>query len=256
MYDKLARYYDQTHDALSDDIPFVLALADAANGRLLELGCGTGRLLGPLAQAGYAVIGLDNAAAMLARAKRRLASYPVTIQQQVTLVEADMTDFTLAADLTPVALCLLPYNTALHLDEPQLRQTLRQAATHLTKNGRLVLDLANPFMLAAVPDDQAVSLEATFTDAETNDIVFQFASYRPDETAQELQIIWWYDASPSGGGAVQRTVVPVTYHYRYPHQIELLLQQAGFRLEALYGWYDKRPVDEASERPLVTAVLA
>ena len=176
MYDLMARYYDQTHDALTEDVPLVLELAAQANGRLLELGCGTGRLLVPLAQAGHRVVGVDNAGAMLARADKRLAQLPVTIRERVTLVEADMTTFTLAAELRPAALCLVPYNTLLHLDEGALRQTLRQAATHLAANGRLFLDLANPFTLASVPDDQAVTLEATFTDPETDDIVLQVAS--------------------------------------------------------------------------------
>jgi SAM-dependent methyltransferase len=73
MYEQTAKYYDLVHAELKDDIPLVLTLAGQGKGPILELGCGTGRLLLPLARAGYEVIGLDNSPAMLAKAKARLS---------------------------------------------------------------------------------------------------------------------------------------------------------------------------------------
>ena len=52
MYDRLSRYYDLSHTALTDDIPFMLGLAAETGGPILELGCGSGRLLLPLAREG------------------------------------------------------------------------------------------------------------------------------------------------------------------------------------------------------------
>ncbi len=66
MYDQIARFYDLTHAELTADLPFVLQLASEAGGPILELGCGSGRLLLPLARAGHSVIGLDLSGAMLA----------------------------------------------------------------------------------------------------------------------------------------------------------------------------------------------
>ena len=60
MYDQIAHYYDLTHADLTDDIDFILSLAQAVNGPILELGCGSGRLLLPLARAGFTVTGVDN----------------------------------------------------------------------------------------------------------------------------------------------------------------------------------------------------
>ena len=50
MYDVLARYYDLTHDRLTEDVGFILSLADRLPSPVVELGCGTGRLLLPLDQ--------------------------------------------------------------------------------------------------------------------------------------------------------------------------------------------------------------
>ena len=68
-YDKLAPYYDRFHEALTADVEFVLSLAQQQDGPVLEMGCGTGRLLLPLARAGFEVTGIDTSAAMLASPK-------------------------------------------------------------------------------------------------------------------------------------------------------------------------------------------
>jgi hypothetical protein len=68
---------------------------------------------------------------------------------------------------------------------------------------------------------------------------------------QALHITWIYDRSPVAGGAVHRTVAQATYHYRYPHQMELLLQDAGFSHFDLWGDYDKSAFHEESPRLLV-----
>jgi ubiquinone/menaquinone biosynthesis C-methylase UbiE len=118
MYDSIARFYDLTHASLTADLPFVLQLAAATNAPMLELGCGSGRLLLPLARAGHTVTGLDVSAGMLDRARARLAQEPTAVQQRVTLHLADMTNFTLP-ETSPFGLIVIPYNTLLHLDTAQ-----------------------------------------------------------------------------------------------------------------------------------------
>ncbi|MEZ4518635.1 MAG: class I SAM-dependent methyltransferase [Chloroflexota bacterium] len=82
MYDRLSRYYDLSHAALVDDIPFRLDLAQKADGPVLELGCGSGRLLLPLARAGYEITGVDNSPAMLAMAERQLRMSPLMYRRR------------------------------------------------------------------------------------------------------------------------------------------------------------------------------
>jgi hypothetical protein len=53
------------------------------------------------------------------------------------------------------------------------------------------------------------------------------------------------------GGAVQRTVAQAEYHYRYPHQLELLLRDAGFSNMMFWGDYDESPFSEESARLLL-----
>ena len=252
MYDQIARFYDLTHANLTDDIPLLLKLAAATDGPLLELGCGSGRLLLPLAQAGHTVTGLDLSAEMLARARTRVGQLATAVQNRITLHQADMTSFSLP-DAPPFGLAIIPYNTLFHLDTAQVVATLRQVKNYLGANGRLFIDVANPVDIASTPEDNLLSLENVLTDPETGELIVHLASNRLDTAEQTLHITWIYDVSAPGGGPVHRTVAHGTYHYRYPHQLELLLQEAGFKLLHLWGDYDQSPYDETSNRLLLLA---
>lgn len=252
MYDHIARFYDLTHASLTADLPLVLQLASATDGSILELGCGSGRLLLPLARLGHSVTGLDVSAQMLDRARARLVQEATAVQRRITLYQADMTHFALPGTPT-FGLAMIPYNTLLHLDTAQALATLRQVRTCLGENGRLFIDLANPVDIASTPEDALLSLENVLTDPETGELIVHLASNRLDTAEQTLQITWIYDVSAPDGGPVHRTVAHGTYHYRYPHQIELLLQEAGFKLLGLWGDYDQSPYDEESDRLLILA---
>ncbi|HIP71645.1 MAG TPA: class I SAM-dependent methyltransferase [Anaerolineae bacterium] len=227
-------------------------MAGEAGGPVLELGCGSGRLLRPLAQSGYSVTGVDNSPAMLARASARLAGETTAVQNRVTLIEADMTDFTVDGRFP---LVIIPYNTFMHLDTGQATAVLRRVRDCLAENGRLFIDLINPFAAANTPSDQLISLENTLTDPDSGDVILHMASNRLDSAAQILHITWIYDRSPADGGPIHRTVAQAAYHYRYPHQMQMLLQDAGFSRLEMMGDYDQSPFQEESGRFLILASL-
>ena len=87
--------YDAQHDTIpgGDDVSFFRDLARRADGPVLELGCGTGRVAIPLAEAGLDVVGLDRSAAMLAVATERRRVLPADVRRRIRFVEGDMTDF-------------------------------------------------------------------------------------------------------------------------------------------------------------------
>jgi SAM-dependent methyltransferase len=251
MYEAIAPFYDLIHADLTADITFLLSLAAETGGPILELGSGTGRLLLPLARAGYQVTGLDSSPAMLERARQRLAQEAEAVRARVTLVEGDMTSFKLDGRFP---LAVIPYNTLMHLSPPQATAAFRQVATHLEKDGRLFLDVANPLAVAQTPNDRLLTLEHCMTEPETGRMLVLTASTRVDPGDQTLHITWFYDTSPAGGGPLHRIVVPMHYHYFFPHELELMLSGAGLVLQGMYGDYEERPFAEESERLLIVAV--
>ena len=73
-YDIYARFYDLDHGDLDADLFMIQQLAARSGSPILELACGTGRVLLPLARQGYQVTGVDLSAAMLDVARRKAAA--------------------------------------------------------------------------------------------------------------------------------------------------------------------------------------
>jgi len=254
FYERIAPYYDLLHANLQEDVGFVLTLAERAQGPILELGCGTGRLLLPLGRAGHTVTGVDVSEAMLRRARGRLAEAEDAVRRRVRLVREDVTSFEL--EQTGYGLVLFSYNTFLHFDPSSAVAACRAAGRHLRPGGTLFIDVTNPLLMAHTPNDRFLTLERTLSDPETGDTVLVLASSRVDEAAQILHITWVYDATPGASGPIHRTIAEAAYHYYFPHQMELILQESGFSLDAVYGAYNETPFDEESERLLLLAKKA
>jgi SAM-dependent methyltransferase len=248
-YTLFARYYDLENADLTEDLPFWLELAEQQGDPILELGCGTGRVLLPLAQRGHRVTGLDNSPEMLARleAKLKLSTAGHVKQSAPAIVRADMTDFTLAGNFR---LALIPYNSFMHLLTPEQQcAALRCVRQHLQPAGALALDLPNPGE-AYAGQEQGLTLERTFRDGERT--VQQFSSVMLDRAAQLAHVTWLYD-STGPDGALQRTTIPLTMRYTFPAEMNLLLEKCGFHLTHLYGGYDRTPFADGAPRMLVVA---
>lgn len=247
-YTALARYYDLENAAFTADLDFWLELAANTPGPILEIGCGTGRVLLPLAQHGHSLTGVDNAPAMLARLQAKLERARRHLKRPPTLLEAEMTAFRAAE--TAFGLVIVPFNTFTHLHtlEQQLA-ALTCWRAHLRPGGMLALDMPNPAEAYAAPE-QGLTLERTFADGERT--VHQFSSLRLDRAGQMAHILWLYD-SVGPAGDLHRLAVPLTLRYTFPAELRLLLERAGFRLAHLYGDYDASPLADGAPRVLALA---
>src|SRR5829696_3720504 len=92
---EMARIYDLVSVAYDEDLAWYHELAAEAGGRVLELACGSGRLLVPLARAGCSVVGVDVSPPMLALARERLAAAGPAIAGRVRLVQSPMSELSL-----------------------------------------------------------------------------------------------------------------------------------------------------------------
>jgi SAM-dependent methyltransferase len=247
-YALLARYYDLENADFTEDLDFWLDLADEYGDPVLELGCGTGRVLLNLARRGHAVTGVDNSPEMLARLQAKLnAASHRHLPHPPVLLPAGMEAFEAAG---PFRLAVMPFNTFMHLLtlEAQLA-VLTRVRQHLAPGAALALDLINPAEAYAA-QEQGLTLERTFPDGDHT--VQQFASVALDRAAQLARITWLYDdTSPDGN--LQRTIVPLTLRYTFPGEMRLLLERASFTLAHLYGDYDRSPYEEGAPRLLVLA---
>ena len=138
----LARLYDL--DLVDDpgDLDLYLALAERADGPILELAVGTGRLAIPLAEAGHLVTGVDIDPAMLERARARARG--TAGEDRLTLVEGDVVGLGLP-DAGHYGLAFIALNSLLVLPtRAAQRAAIRALADHLAPGGLAVVDVWLP----------------------------------------------------------------------------------------------------------------
>jgi SAM-dependent methyltransferase len=159
-YDSFARFYDLFFGQKDDDLAMYRDFALAADGDVLELGCGTGRLLVPLAQVGYHVTGLDVSRPMLDVAAGKIAQ--AGLQERVELVQGSLDDFDLQSRFS---LIIIPINTFMHCyDLEQQLACLRCVRRHLLPGGQLVIDVFHPDFQSLLECDGRVVSEGTLVD--------------------------------------------------------------------------------------------
>jgi SAM-dependent methyltransferase len=247
FYDHFAPYKERT------DLAFFVQAAQESGGPVLEVGCGTGRVLIPIARAGIEITGLDLAESMLAVCRERLAAEPPQVQSRVRLVQADMRNFDLtsqgathfgsALHLPPYKLVTLPFRPFQHLltVEDQLA-CLACLHRHLAADGRLVLDLFNPSFAFLASDTlgQELGQEPEFAMPDGRRITRRSKIVARDYFTQVNQVeLIYYVTHPDG--RTERLVHPFPMRYLFRYEAEHLLARAGFAVEQLYADYDRSP---------------
>lgn len=246
---RAARFFDMDYLDYADDLPALQALARRTGGPLLELGCGTGRLAVPLAAAGFRVTGVDLSPEMLAFARARSASVRKAAAG-LTWVEGDFSHAQLGG---PYQLAFIVMNTFLHLlsQEEQLT-ALRHWHAHLAPGGTLLIDILAPSVDELAGLDGQAQLDKSWRNPETGATVLKWVARTVEPAEQIMHVAMIYDESASDGN-LQRTVVAFDLRYLWRFEAELLLEKAGFTIEAVYGGWDLEPYDSGSERLILIA---
>ncbi len=248
-YAAIVDFYDLEHAGYEEDLDLYLNLALVTGDPVLELGCGSGRLLVPLAEAGHRVTGIDRSVPMLDRTRHYASEAGVA--DLVTLHEGSMTEADQAAG-GPFGIAIVALNGLMHLTTvTEQRAALTSIRHALDPRGQLVLDLLNPTPDALRALDQSVIHEGTWT-LDDGTRVDKLAARRILPALQRIETDLWYDRT-APDGTLRR--VATAYPMRYVHraELELMLEVAGFAEWQVYGSYELDPFDDASERLIVTA---
>ena len=139
-YEQLGPLYDRWCAGVDHDIPFYVLACEDAEGPIIELGAGSGRISVELARHGHRVIALDAAPAMLAQAERHARRYGV--EARLETVVGDLRD---PPALPPSDRVIAPFRTFMHLSgDAERRQALTAAAGLLAEGGQFVFDVFEP----------------------------------------------------------------------------------------------------------------
>ena len=257
-YDQWADIYDTVYSHVRDDIAFYLEEANRADGPVLELGCGTGRVAIPVARSGVEVVGLDSSAAMLDRARRKARNLGLE-EGSLTLVQADMRDFCLprlAREAQKFQLVIVPFRGLLSLltVEDQVR-TLERIKLHLAPGGRLVFNIFVPDLETLSQESDILYHARDVTDPETGASFVVWNQSRFDNHNQLVDTRVVVDELDDTGAVANRLYRD--YRLRYVHRWEMhhLLGLCGYEVVDLYGDFDRGPFDETSDEMVWVAAV-
>jgi SAM-dependent methyltransferase len=247
----LARLYDL--DMVDDpgDLDLYLALAARADGPILELAVGTGRLAGPLAAAGHQVTGVDRDPAMLARARRRFETLGGQDRARLTLVEADILGLRL--DRVDYRLAFIALNSLLLLgSHEQQRLAFRTIADHLAPGGIAAVDVWLPDPQDLVRFDGRIGLEYHRPDPESGRLVVKSAAANYDPSSQHVELVTIYEEGAPGEPAI-RWLRTDQLRFLTADELRAAAEDAGLEVETIAGGLSLEPLSAGSERAVLVA---
>jgi SAM-dependent methyltransferase len=218
-----ARLYDRLFPGGDLAVDFYRAEADRHDGRVLELGCGTGNKLIPIASDGHPCMGLELSPEMLAEAQRKADERGV----EVEWVQGDMREFDLDRTFD---LVFIAANSLLHLHEAEdLVGCFRSVRRHLARGARLIFDVFNPsvHMLAQADGVRRRRDALSFVDPDRGVVQVDVAETY-DAAAQVTRGSWYF----STDSEADFVVLP----------LELLLALGGLRVVERFGDWSRAPL--------------
>lgn len=243
-YELSARYYDAAYAAINlVDVSFYVELAREIDGPVLEIGCGTGRVLLEIARSGIEIHGLDQSPAMLEVLKGKLEREPQEVRSRVTLHSGDMRTARLEKKFSLVTIPFRPLQH-MHTIEDQLA-ALRTAAAHLSEGGRFAFDVFYPKFDSAFSGIGEERFEMEWAvDGKPGTIIRFFRKETIDKIHQSFGGTFLYRTF-EGDQLIREETAPLYMTwYMYP-QLRALFLLAGLEVVEEYGSFVKAPLDNS-----------
>jgi SAM-dependent methyltransferase len=225
-YDAIAELYDPWSASVVEDVGFYLEEARRSRGPVVELGVGTGRIAVPLGADGIHVIGVDSSRAMLDVCARRAALAGVELDLRVGDLRHPP-----VSERVPLVIC--PFRSLLHMQtDEDRRSALDSVRRLLLPGGQFVFDVFAP-SAKDIADTHERWLER-------EPGIFERASWNEQERTLTLTV---------RGDSGETTMALA---WLSPDEWRGLLDEAGFEVEACYGWFDRSPYKGAEDTVWIT----
>ncbi len=226
------KVYDLMFPGGGPAVDFYRAESSRTGGRILELGCGTGHKLIPIASDGHSCVGLDLSPDMLAEARRKSDECGVAVEW----LQGDMAAFDLGRTFD---LVFITANSLLHLHETDdLVSCFRSVGRHLAPGARFVFDVFNPSVkvLAEADGRRRTRESLSFTDPARGQVRVDVAETY-DALAQVTRGTWHL----STDSEEDVIVAPLEIRSIFPQELPLLISQGGLRLVERFGDWSGAP---------------
>jgi SAM-dependent methyltransferase len=246
-YHVAAKYYDAAYAAMDlVDAAFYIELAKQSGGPVLEIGCGTGRLLIPIAREGIEIHGVDNSGPMLGTLRENLSRETPAVSDRVTLHAGDMREFRLGRTYPLVT---IPFRPMQHMHTvPDQLSALTTAAAHVAEGGMLAFDVFYPKFEVLMRGIGEQRLEVEWSPPSDPETVIRryYRKEAVDKINQSYTLTFIFQKYRDGRLVSEENEVLKMSYYTYPH-LRALFLLAGLEPIAEYGSFAKAALDNSAE---------
>lgn len=242
-------YYDEAYRDRRDDVAFYVERVGRRPQRILECGCGTGRVLLPLVEAGHDVWGIDTSAPALASLKAKVKSLPPNVRSRAHIKKQDMRRANLPGKFDWV---IVPFNTILHLyTAKDVQQFFRGVRALLKPSGRLLFDWTLPDLEHLLSDPSHTYAQGVMFYPSPSAPNAEKVRYRERFDYDRLRQILFVtmEFEPIDGTAAW--ITPLAHRQFFPMEMEALVEQGGFCIAERWGDFQGSVLSRWSQ----TAVL-
>lgn len=249
LYQNTAIFYDGGNSLNHiDDVGFYRKMVEPGE-KVLEIGCGTGRVAIELARIGVHVTGIDLSDSMLSIFKEKLKDEDARVNEKIRIEKADMTDFSIDDTFD---LVIFPFRAFQSLTTNQQRvNCLNSVKKHLKKKGKVVIDMFNPDPDKLRNYDQRETTDFDYHDKNIKArVVRKSFGLSHDAEGKILKTKMVFQITEDTG----RTSFIEDFlelGYLYKEDADVLFTQNGFQIEHLYSWWDYSPYNEKTRRELI-----
>lgn len=239
--------YDVVLGDLDFGLDYYLDLARSADGPVLDLCCGTGRILLPALQLGVDIEGLDLYESMLDRLREKASEMGL----HPRLHRADMSDFRLDRQFARI---IVPFNAIIHnlTTESQIR-CLRLCREHLLPDGCLVFDtfFPGPEFLGVPSGTRVLEREIRHPASGLQVRIYDTRTF--DRVGQLQHSMIEIEYLEESGKIVRTHPSQTTLRWMYKNEVDLLLRLAEYSRWDIYGEFDGRPLEKDTDLMVVQA---
>ena len=233
--------YDLVHGDFADPqtFDFYLKQTEISGSPVLELACGSGHILIPLAKNGVEIVGLDNSAEMISACERKASEQNIKIQ----ILYGDMRKFELGREFK---LIFIAGNSLQHLGTiDELSACFDCVKRHLAPDGKFVVEVFNPFIPLLVREQGKRYMIGEFGDH----VLSEDVNY--DAAAQISYINWHFWHRPSN----KEKKLSFKMRQFFPQEIDLAFNCHGFVIDHKFGDFDEMKFNGNSTKQIIVAGL-
>lgn len=243
-----ADMYDLNETDLTD-VNFAMSIIGLFSKRILEIACGSGRYLAPLAKSGHNVVGLDFDEFMLNKIDAKLED-----KANVTWRKSDIIkeEWEIGFDVVLLAANIL-FNIVSDMEYEKAQKLLiEKSAKSLLPGGHLLIDCGYTLYPEQWYDNSEPNLIWEGIDSHGNKGKMILLDSKFNKTNGTCTFVRRYEITPENGNAIIRDI-PTQKHFASLMQIQKWLSDCNFVIEGAWGDYEKNPISETTNRAIIWA---